>query len=732
MANNKKIFKILIPYIIGILLCLIILGIFLKSNGFYFTIPINAGLYDVPANGAWVKGMIDNGWFLTNNKVGMPFGQNLRDFPMSDSFHFLIMKIISFFVQKNYVVTINVYYILTFILTVITSIYVFKYFGISNILSIFGALLYAFIPYHLFRNESHLFLSGYYMLPLGIMILLLVYLDEKFLFYYDKEKNKFIKNLINKKSIFAIIVCIIIGNSGVYYAFFLCYFLLAIGIITTIKEKNKYKIFSCLFLIAIISLAVLINLTPTIIYTIQQGGNHHVGLATRTVAYAESLTFKITQLFMPNYTSQYPFFAKIQEIYELLPGQMNTERGSYLGIFGSIGLIILLINTFLMEKETKLLNSLSILNLSGLLIGVTGGIGTFFALFISPAIRAYNRISIYLGFFCIFGLLIVFEYIKNKIETNKIDKIIIIIIIAQLLVLGIINQTKTTYMENKKTTNETYLIEDRFIKKIENLVPENSMIFQLPYVIYPEGPPVNSVCSYDLAAGYLHSKNLRWSFGAIDGRLSAYWQKEVSSKPTEEMLKEITICDFKGIYIDKRGYADSAAKLEEEITQILGENPIKSDNDCLLFYPLINYYKKISNSYSFAQIEELKKQYLIPLNISWQDGFYEMETDKNTSWRFCSSNGKLVIDNGLKIDKNLILTMSLKVFYPKNYKLRINNTGIIEELTINDIETPHEINIKLSPGKNVISFECDAPRLNAPNDTRIIVFAVINPKIIVE
>jgi phosphoglycerol transferase len=60
-----------------------------------------------------------------------------------------------------------------------------------------------------------------------------------------------------------------------------------------------------------------------------------------------------------------------------------------------------------------------------------------------------------------------------------------------------------------------------FTKKIEQEMPAGSMIFQLPITTFPEGG------DYSLVLGYVHSKNLRWSFPAIKGRESAIWQEKV-------------------------------------------------------------------------------------------------------------------------------------------------------------------------------------------------------------
>src|SRR5262245_41590642 len=48
---------------------------------------------------AWIKGMLDNGWFLDNRLLGAPAGLNWSDYPVSEGLHFLWMRFIGFFVN---------------------------------------------------------------------------------------------------------------------------------------------------------------------------------------------------------------------------------------------------------------------------------------------------------------------------------------------------------------------------------------------------------------------------------------------------------------------------------------------------------------------------------------------------------------------------------------------------------------------------------------------------------
>src|SRR5262245_47271450 len=44
---------------------------------------------------AWVKGLVEHGWFLHNPSVGLPSGLDVHDFPMAESLHFAVIKLLS-------------------------------------------------------------------------------------------------------------------------------------------------------------------------------------------------------------------------------------------------------------------------------------------------------------------------------------------------------------------------------------------------------------------------------------------------------------------------------------------------------------------------------------------------------------------------------------------------------------------------------------------------------------
>jgi hypothetical protein len=78
----------------------------------------------------------------------------------------------------------------------------------------------------------------------------------------------------------------------------------------------------------------------------------------------------------------------------------------------------------------------------------------------------------------------------------------------------------------------------------------------------------------------------------VQGRPSADWQADLADKPTEVLLDTVSDKGFDGIYIDRFGYPDRAAKLESELGELLDVEPLVSPDGRKSFFSLLSYKEK--------------------------------------------------------------------------------------------------------------------------------------------
>jgi hypothetical protein len=586
LANGKL--KEVWEYGGGVILCLLILACVMKLWEADLRIPF-AYFGDALMTGVATKGAIEQGWWFHNSFLGAPAGLNYFVFPAIDNFQFLLIKAISLF-TSDYALTLNLFYLLTFPLTTVTSLYFFKHFKFSYRAAITGSLLYTFLPYHFFRSY-HLFLAAYYLLPLMVLVMLWLASGESLLL--ERFENKFWPQLKikNHKSIFSLLVCAAVGSCGIYYPFFSSFLLLVAGATAALHRRRFEPLLAASLLTFFIFAVVLINLSPRIMYQHARGGS---SIAVRQAGDSELLGLKITQLLLPVGGHRITALNALKYQYNLGP-LVNENDTASLGIIGSIGFLLLLFRLFYRKAEPAILNHLSILNGSALLLATIGGFGSLFAFLVSPQIRAYNRMSVFIAFFSLGAVVQALDAFSRKYLKSLRAHLFYLLFISFVIVFGVADQTNNTFFfvpEYEKIKSE-YRSDSDFVKQIEASLPARSMIFQLPYVQFPESPMVNKLVDYELFKGYLHSKALRWSYGAIREEDADLWQRSVAAKPVSEFVADISRAGFAGIYINRDGYADNGAEIEAELTSLLGAPPIVSRKGNLIFFNLKDYHTRL-------------------------------------------------------------------------------------------------------------------------------------------
>lgn len=722
---KEKYLRTAILYGIATVLSLLILTLVMRLWHANLSIPFNYsgdGLFTE----AEIKGIVDNGWFVHNQFLGAPFGLNMYDYPNSDGLILLFIKVISY-ITSNVPLIINLTYILTYVLTTILALYVFRQFGISVTVSMVLGLLYSFLPYHFWRSEGHFFLSFYFQVPLLMMVTFWV-MKREFVFGVGALSN--LKNLLRqRKFLISILICLISSSMGVYYAFFACFFLLVAGVITMVKDRSVNQMIVSLVLVSVLGIGVVVNLAPDLLYVHYNGVNTEVAL--RSPADAELYGLKITQLLLPVTDHRIKALSDLKARYNAVAPLVNENDSTTLGIVGSIGFLILIAVGIFGRKNDQsweILKQLATLNLSGILLATIGGFSSLFALIISPEIRAYNRIVVFIAFMSLFAVGLIIDKLLqfiNATDKRRWVKYLAYILPMLVLVVGIYDQTNLVHgIPDYGGIKSEYNSDGKFVKLIEGSLPQGSMVFQLPYIPFPEYPPVNKIVPYDLMRGYLHSSNLHWSYATMKGRAGDAWYKEVSEQPVSELLKTISLSGFNGIYIDRYGYIDQANSLIKDISNRLGEQPTYSENQRLAFFSLLKFNSLLKMDYTPRGYGLAKEEALSPLSILWKGGFYDLETSSQGTWHWCSSTGELELDNFSDKSKIVKLQMSLASGYPDKSHLTINGSNFSDTVTISSELTPYEKTISIPPGKYLIKFSSDAKRIDAPQDPRYLVFRV--------
>jgi phosphoglycerol transferase len=499
---------------------------------------------------------------------------------MADNLHFLVLKALSWF-RGNPALVYNLYYLLTFPLVTLAALAVFRHFSVAEGPALVGSLLYTFLPYHFLRGMvGHLFLASYFLVPLLVMAALWICTDQQL-------TRRF--SLRNGKLLVGALICILVSSAGVYYAFFACFLLLVAGLLSTSYARSLRPLGTSLFFVSLVFAGILANVAPSLLYRHEHGPNTEAVL--RLLAGPEIYGLKITQLLLPTSMHRLTFLAekKIDYIKALPDGNGDYW---YLGVLGSIGFLTLIGRLLYHESkptEPGLLEVLSVFNVFAILLATVAGFGSFLSVMAGSWIRAYERMSIYIAFFACFTVVLLLDRAYRRFLILQRSRIVYGGLLGILLTFGLWDQTSRAFIPMYTHLKNEYASDGEFVRQIEASVPAGGMVFQLPYVPFPEFPPVVQMGDYDLLRGYLHSKSLRWSYAAMKGRQSDAWLREVAARPLEALLPELSRSGFQGIYLDRFGFLDGGVEMERQLSYLLDTEPLVSRNKRLVFFNMAKF-----------------------------------------------------------------------------------------------------------------------------------------------
>lgn len=579
----KKFYKDIITVIIIFIAVTLFLIHYYDINNLDFNIPFRYVGTDEMCTLVEAKMVKETGWNVYTDRLAAPYGFDNANNIISGMHNMDTLTTKLFIVMTgNYVAGINLTFISAFYFISLIAYIVLRNLKIREYVSACGALDFALLPFIFLRNEEHLVLSCYYFIPLAILLCIWIYEDDKFLVF---DKN----SLYYKKNWAAIFMTFLIANSGIiYWQFFGCFFLCVTAFANVLRHRKVTYIWKSVFCIVSIIIFMLLGCIPEIIDYIN-GGSGITG-RLRSIPDAELYGMKFIQLILPVRGHGISALENIIKEYNETAPLVTENDTSYIGFIGILGLIILLSVIFVYKNDKDCLDKrrlciLSELNISAILMGTIGGLGSCFFVFITRTLRCFNRISVYIAFLCITAVCITINHYVDRIKT-KVKYLLTALVVVIIFVAGIKEQNPDNGLMTEERTVE-WENDKEFIGRIEESVEEGAMIYQLPYHKYPEGGIQVEMQDFELFKGYLHSDKLKWSFGISYGTTEDEWDYNTANMDASNMIEELLEKGYSGIYIVRDGYEyEDVEELEKQLSDILGIRPIESLDGTISFYKL--------------------------------------------------------------------------------------------------------------------------------------------------
>lgn len=575
-----------------------------------------------------VKGIIDHGWYLTNPTLGAPFGQQLFDYPQgADNLSLLLIRGLTLF-SSNPAVVVNLFFLLTFALVSASCHLVLRALGVSAAVAGVVSVLFAMLAYHFFRGESHLLLSAYYAVPLSAWLFLEV-LGGAGLFASRAPPARSSLRWASRRSLVTAAVCLLIGSANLYYATFALVLIAGATVISLVLRRWRSALEGTV-VIGLVVGTLAVNLAPSLVYRARHGGD---ALVTRTATADETTTeafaLRLTNLALPAPGSRIGPLRRLTASYDraIAPGYCEACYAS-LGVVGTTGLGWLalcslgsLVGAGGWLGSRWLFRHAAVGVAIALTVATVGGLSSVFEFLITPDIRAWNRISVFIAFLCLLAVALLLDSLLRALRRRRLGPVAAAMLLGGVLVLGVLDQTTPRFVPDYPVSARQWRSDATFVAAIEQRLGRGASIFELPYVPFPEGYPDTPVgdrvaayaTKYEPVRGYLHSSTLRWSYGAMKGR-AADWPAQLAGQPLPFVLASAAAAGFDGLWVDPAGFEPATARrVLSALRSLLAQAPLMSPDGDLDFFDLRPYRRRLARTHSVGEQRLLRERTLHPL-----------------------------------------------------------------------------------------------------------------------
>jgi hypothetical protein len=642
------------------------------------------------------KGIHDHGWIWSDPSLGAPHGLDYYDFGSlgPDNLHWAIAWVITRFTGDPGVVY-NLFLLLTFPLTAASGYLALRWLDVQRGAACAVAIVFAVVPYHFFRGlNGHLLLADYAVIPLGVFLAVSVIL----------RRPLFAGGWRSATTIRTLVICVLIACSGIYYAAFIV-ILLAVAVVAARLERDDSNatLFNGMGALAAIVVVLVLNLLPTVLYHRAHGANDLTGQrdADESLKFGLSLIEQV--LPMPNHRFG-PFSRLADEYWGIVP--LDSEGDPWGGTLSVLGLLLLagsicvalvggIAGRLLTDRR---LRATALIGLAAALLGATGAGGALIAFVLNPSLRAWNRISIVIVFCALVAVAIALEAIGRRLRHRAGAYAAVLVAVV---VFAAWDQTNSASHPDYTKLKSDWTADARFVSGITRTIGDRGMVYQLPYMEFPETAPVNGMGDYQPLRGPLHAPGtMRWSYGAMKGR-PADFQVAADLLPLPTQLRAAALAGFDGVWLDRAGYLSGGTREVRELEQTTGVPLQRSATGALVFADLRPLRRALMATRTPADQAAVTAALLQPLGVGYGENISRAATDaKGNTSRGLQGNGTVQLDNPQQVPRTVRFTVTPSA----DVALTLDGQSL-GTLTARD---PGDVAFTVQPGQHVLGLS--APR----------------------
>ncbi|MCS5716217.1 hypothetical protein NVV95_16845 [Herbiconiux sp. CPCC 205716] len=539
---------------------------------------------DALAVASHFKTIIETGWFTHQPDLGAPYGQFYSDYPQADNLHFIAADVLRLF-TSHFGVAMNVYFVIGFPLAAITALWFLRLVGVGTPLAVALGVVYSIAPYHFVKGEGHLFLAAYFVVPLAVGLIYLVATGRPLwrlrpAVRADGSRERRWLRPITGRNAATVGTVALLGTASSYYSVFVALVLAVAGLSALWRSRAWRRFFGAAAAGGLIAVTMLVNLTPSILYRLANGVNEAV--LVRSPPEAELYSFKLSSLLLPVPGHRFGPFATLRQLYDTYYPLPSEEPAlGLIAAAGFVALVVVAVHALLSAgrtgwrgpaQSTRALAVLAGLTLVAFLFGTVGGLSTLLS-FVDFPIRSWNRIAILIALLSLAAVGLLLDGVLRRAATRMRGgrlPLLAVPLAVLLVLLAVWDQIPPVDTEARAATVAAYDSDETFTEQVEADVAPECLIYQLPYIAFPESPPVNGATDSDELRPFLHSETLRWSAGGIKGRAPIDEVGALASLPAPQLVEAVEGLGACGFVLDRAAYTDGGSAVIDQLTAVVG------------------------------------------------------------------------------------------------------------------------------------------------------------------
>ena len=542
----------------------------------------------VPFSYAWygdaieprTKQLLEGTWFH-DTYLAAPFGQDSIAIAQLNVLKWGIQWILVELTRSPFL-TQNLFEMLDPVLGSMTFLFAATRLGVSYAAAIPMAVLYGnlFVLYwRVLAGQA--IEAAYWIVPLGCLALLQIARPIRL----TREGTQF---AMTREGYFFLGTAVLIGLESHYEVFFMGALAIAATLVGCIQGRSFQALSTGRTFIVVMAISFAVNLSPTLLWSLTHHEHPYTYARNPVEAYLYSVS--LSQLILPNSSHRIPLFAHVRQAFDdVIPMLSNENAAAALGLAGTIGLCILCVAIVARGawKTSRFIEHASYLTIAAIALAAPGGLGAIFSRFITPDVRAYNRISSWIAFFCLLAVSYVLEQVWQRLRNA--NRVPLYVGLAALIIVGGVLDQSPDHTPPYQLSAERAADDSAWIERIEQTLPANAGVLQIPY-----SDNYEALLAEKQQVPYLYSQGLRWSMGAFAGMRGATFENHIATLEPRAMVDAALASGFAAILIYRSDMPQDSS-FEARLTSIVGKGPMLNSSGGQALYTIYQLRKAPHN-----------------------------------------------------------------------------------------------------------------------------------------